>query len=59
MKLIKVIKNETYKGNNGKTYHYQNYYIELDNGKKIAIKPAFAKDYQALELISETLDYRK
>lgn len=52
MKLIKVIKKETYIGKNGKTYAYSNFYIELDNGKRIAIKPTFSDDYRALEIAS-------
>lgn len=58
MKLIKVIRKETYKGINGKNYNYKNYYIELNNGKFIAIKPTFKQDYKTLEILSETIDNR-
>ena len=58
MKLIKVIKKETYKGKDGNDYNYKNYYIRLDNGKMIAIRPSFKNDYKILELLSETIDNR-
>lgn len=58
MKLVKVIKKETYKGKDGNTYNYKNYYVELDNGKRIAIRPAFKEDYKTLEIVSETIDNR-
>lgn len=59
MKLIKVIKKETYKGKDGKTYHYNNYSIVLENGKKIQIRPSFVKDYNTLDAIAELIDNRK
>lgn len=58
MKLIKVIKKETYKGKDGNIYNYKNYYIRLDNGKMIAIKPTFKDDYKTLEILSETINNR-
>lgn len=58
MKLIKEIKKETYKGKDGNTYHYNNYSIVLDNGKKIQFKPAFVKDYAILNAIAELIDNR-
>lgn len=54
MKLVKRKSKETYdKG--GSTYHYTNYYLVLDNGKYIQIKPAYTKDnsvYKMLDLIA-------
>jgi len=59
MKLIKVISNKTYVAKNGKTYHYQNYFIVLQNGKRIAIRPSFSKDYAILDIVAEIVDKRK
>lgn len=59
MKIIKVISNQTYKGKNGKTYHYNNYSIVLENGKKIQIRPSFVKDYNTLDAVAELIDNRK
>ena len=58
MKIIKVISKQTYTGKNGKTYHYNNYAIVLQNGKKIQIKPAFVKDYATLDAVAELIDNR-
>ena len=58
MKIIKVISKQTYTGKNGKTYHYNNYAIVLQNGKKIQIKPAFVKDYARLDTVAELIDNR-
>lgn len=59
MKLIKIISDKTYIGNDGNTYHYNNYAIMLDNGRKIQIRPAFSKDYAILNAIAELIDLRK
>ena len=59
MKLVKIISNKTYIGNDGNTYHYNNYAILLDNGKKIQIRPAFSNDYVILNAIAEVIDERK
>lgn len=58
MKIIKVISKQTYTGKNGKTYHYNNYAIVLQNGKKIQIRPAFSKDYAILDVVAELIDNR-
>lgn len=59
MKLIKEISNKTYIGKNGKTYHYQNYSIVLQNGVKVQIKPVFSNHYNKLDAIAEIYDNRK
>lgn len=54
MKLIKVIdKSKLIKGKNGKTFASYYYALELDNGRKIVIKPSFSDDYAKMDLISE------
>lgn len=58
MKLIKIISNKTYIGDDGNTYHYNNYAILLDNGRKIQIRPAFSKDYAILNAFAELIDQR-
>ena len=58
MKIIKVISEKTYEAENGKTYHYQNYFIVLQNGKRIAIRPSFSKDYATLDAVAELIDNR-
>ncbi len=59
MKLIHIISDRTYKGKNGKEYHYRNYALVLPNGKQIVIKPAFSKDYALLDVLAEIVDKRK
>lgn len=59
MKIVKIISDKTYIGKDGNTYHYNNYAILLDNGKKIQIRPAFAKDYTILNAIAELIDLRE
>lgn len=51
MKLIS--KQHTYEGKDGIEKLGYNYYIVLDNGNRIAIKPSFSKDYSILFLLSE------
>lgn len=34
MKIVKIISDKTYIGNDGNTYHYNNYAILLDNGRE-------------------------
>lgn len=52
MKIVKRQSKGTYKSKvNGKEYHYYNYYLELENGKRIQVKCAFDKDYVALDTV--------
>ena len=48
MKIIKVKSNKTYKDKDGQERYYINYYIEFENGYKMAFKPCFTKDYTIL-----------
>lgn len=32
--------------------HYYNYYIELDNGKRVQVKPAFKDDKRTLDAVA-------
>ena len=52
---MKVIKKQgkAYKNKEGKEAHYYNYFLLLENGKTIAIRPSFSKDYARLDTISE------
>ena len=56
MKLVVKTSKETYLSANGKEYNYKNYYLLLDNGRYIAIKPAFVKDYANLALLAEIIE---
>lgn len=53
MKIIKKQSKEMYKNKNGKEVHYYNYYVQLENGKRIQIKCAFQDDYRALDCVAE------
>lgn len=59
MRVIQIISDKTYKGKDGNTYHYRNFVLELPNGKRIQIKPAFSKDYAVLNVIAEIVDKRQ
>lgn len=53
MKIIKKMSKSTYKGADGNERHYYNYYLQLDNGKRITIKCAYKDDYRLLDFVSE------
>lgn len=53
MKLVKKQSKQTYKNKEGKEKHYYNYFVELDNGKRVQIKPAFRDDTRTLDAVSE------
>ena len=48
MKIIKIKSSKTYKDKEGIEHNYINYYIEFENGYKMAFKPCFTKDYTIL-----------
>ena len=52
MRVIKKLGKKTYKGKDGKDYHYVNYYLEADNGKRILIKTVNVDDIKRLDMIS-------
>lgn len=52
MRVIKRISKKTYKGKNGKDYHYVNYYLELENGLRIGIRTFDVKDLPKLEAVA-------
>lgn len=53
IKLICVVSDETYKGTDGKEYHSKHYFLELENGTRVAVKPCFKDDYKIFGLICE------
>ena len=54
MKVIKVQSNKTYKSKDGKKeLHYYNFYLECDNGKRIAIRCVNKEDVKRLDMVSE------
>ena len=54
MKIIKKQSKQTYKSKkSGNECHYYNYWLQLDNGKRIQIKCAFTDDIKVLDTISE------
>lgn len=53
MKLIKKQSKQTYKNKEGKTAHYYNYFLQLENGKRVQVKPAFKDDTRTLDAIAE------
>lgn len=53
MKLIKKQSKQTYvNSKTGKESHYYNYFLEVDNGKRIQIKASYKDDVKLLDLIS-------
>ena len=53
MRLIKVQSKKTYVGKDGKEHHFYNYYLEMNNGKRVQIKAAYNDDYAKLDLVAE------
>lgn len=53
MKVIKKVSKKTYVGKDKKEYHYVNYYLQCDNGKRIGIKTFNVDDLKRLDMISE------
>lgn len=49
--IVKRQSKKTYKNKDGKERHFYNYYVELENGKRIQVKPAFDKDYVVLDSV--------
>lgn len=54
MKVVKVVNlDKKYQARNGKEYTQVNYYLVLDNGNYVGIRPSFSKGYTALDSIAE------
>lgn len=53
VKLICVVSDKTYKAENGNEYNEKHYFLELENGTRIAVKPCFKDDYKLFSIISE------
>ena len=53
IKLIKKQGKKTYKNKEGQDCHFYNYYLQLENGKRIQIKAAFDEDFVILDAICE------
>lgn len=49
--IVKRQSKKTYKNKDGKERHFYNYYIQLENGKRVQIKAAFDKDYVVLDSV--------
>lgn len=56
MKLIKIVKNETYEKTNIRKSYYA---LKLENGNIIPIKPIFNKGYASLDLIKDGVVFEK
>ena len=52
MKIIKKKSEKTYTNKKGKECHYYNYYIELDNGKRIQVKASFVDETKLLDMVA-------
>lgn len=52
MQVIKKLSKKTYVGKDKKEYHYVNYYLQCDNGKRILIKTVNVDDIKRLDMIS-------
>lgn len=59
LKLIKIKSKQTYKNKEGKECHYYNFALVLENGKRVQIKPSFARDYLILNCICEVANNGK
>ena len=53
IKLIKKQGKKQYKNKKGKACHFYNYYLQLENGKRVQIKAAFNDDFVVLDTICE------
>lgn len=54
--MITIIKRQakkTYKNKDGKERHFYNYYVQLENGKRVQVKCAFDDDYRVLDAIAK------
>ena len=52
MRVIKRQSKKTYQGKDKKDYHYINYFLELDNGKRVAIRTFKVADLATLDAVA-------
>lgn len=52
MKLLKKKNKKTYKGKDGKEHNSYTFFLETDNGKRIAIRNVFDADYARLDMVA-------
>ena len=52
MTLIKRKNGKTYKGKDGKEHNSYTFFLQLDNGKRIAVRNVFDDDYEKLDLVA-------
>ena len=56
MEIIKIInKSKKYVAKNGREYTQTNYYVKLDNGEYVSIRPSFLKGYTQLDTIAQVI----
>lgn len=54
--LVKhVDKTKQYKDKNGKMRNTTNFYLILDNGSSICVKPSFARDFPKLDAVARVV----
>ena len=51
-RLVKKQSKKTYIGKDKKERHYYNYYLVVDNGVSICIRPSFSKDNVKLDMVA-------
>lgn len=54
--MITIIKRQakkTYTTKDGKERHFYNYYVQLENGKRVQVKCAFDDDYRVLDAVAK------
>lgn len=52
MKLIKRLSKKQYKGKDNKEHRFVNYYLELDNGKRVIVKCVDKEDYKIFDAVA-------
>lgn len=52
MRLIKKKSKKTYKNKDGEERYYVNYFVELDNGRRVCVKPLDEKDYRMFDAVA-------
>lgn len=52
MKLIKKL-GKQYEGKDKKQHRYVNYLLQLDNGKRVLVKPVKDDDYKVFDAVAE------